>query len=104
MWHLHEMVSQVKKSHCHAYEPGPTCFKILLYQFRLVQEPRSAVHLYGSSPGLRNLDEDITTPYCTTFDHEGMTLTLCFNRGASGLAVSGKRLNSGAEQAETSKG
>ena len=42
LWHLRETVSRVKKSHCHAYEPGLACFKILRYHFGLSQDPCSA--------------------------------------------------------------
>ena len=106
MWYLQETVSQVEKSHGHGKEPSPACFKILLYQHRHLQDPRSAARTYRLSSGLGNLRKTLTTSNSTSTRSRGHDIDAMFQSRRIRAWSVRKRLNSGAEQpeqAETSR-
>ena len=89
MWHLRETVSQVKKSHCHAYERDLACFKILLYHFGLRRSRVPLAHIYRE-PALvfRGLKEGVCDAlHCDFLPRENDIDAVLDNRGTSGLAV-----------------
>lgn len=90
MWHLRETVSQVKKSHCHAYERDLACFKILLYHFGSRRSRVPLAHIYRACLGLSESEPRVfALPYiqCDSSSWEYDIDAVLDNRGTSGLAV-----------------